>query len=178
LTGHTEFALLAEIAGLVEKYGPDAFEHLAQKISSPEFSEALSSILSAFVRQARGEGLERRVGSPREQIPKSLRPSLVALEKTDPERSRLLLGFHDRLLGGRSLPRLRDIRTFVSDVGLPLINITSRQKAIAPLIKRLQALPLEELKSALSKVDSLAPASDRTLEGWSKIILTKGRSEK
>ena len=63
-------------------------------------------------------------------------------------------------------------------MGLPPLNATARDKAIVPLTKALLPLSLEVLKARLAEVKSVSNQDDRSLEGWSNIILDKERRKK
>lgn len=175
MNNELELELLVEIAKLLKKYGPETFEILSGNLSSPEFAERLVSILSTTARVARtvrAKGLET---TERKKSPRDFRSSLVALEKTDKEKSTLLIKFYDDLMAKTFLPKLRDIQAFVEDNGLPPAKATARDKAIIPLFKALSPLPLDELRSRLSMLKPVSTKDDRSLEGWSKIILDKDR---
>ena len=70
-----DLELLIEVAKLLRKYGPDAFEKLAENLSSPEFSERLTSILSTTARTARSVKKDAQP-SERKQTPRDFRSSL------------------------------------------------------------------------------------------------------
>lgn len=166
-----EFELLIEIAKLLKKYGPEAFESLAQGLSSPEFSERLASILTASARIGRSE--QKKAESKR--MTKDFRLSVIELGETEPEKSALLLTLYDSLMAKTLLPTLREIQIYVSDMGLPPVKVTTRDKTIVPLIKTLMNLPINELKDKLSVIKPVSTQDDRSLEGWSNIILDKAQ---
>lgn len=172
-----ELELLIEVAKLLKKYGPDAFEKLAENLSSPEFSEKLTAVLSTTARIARSVKKDVLL-SEGKQTPRDFRSSLVALAKTEPEKSDLLLKFYDGLTAKTLLPTLRDIRSFVSDMGLPSLKATARDKAIVPFVKSFLPLNIEEIRAKLARINPVSSSSDRSLEGWSNIILDKERRTK
>ena len=178
MSDRPEFELLIEIAKLFGKYGPETFESLSEKLSTPEFSERLSSVLSVVAKKGRTVRPQETELTEQTRSPKDFRSSLVAAKKTDPEKSELLVNFYDGLTAKTFLPTLRDIQAFVSDTGSPPLKASTRDKAIIPLVKVLLPLPLEELKTRLSVVKSVPSQDDRSLEGWSNIILDKGRRTK
>lgn len=179
MSNKPEFELLAEIAKLLKKYGPEAFEMLSRNLSSPDFSGRLISILSTTARVARTVRRNEIGGIEHKGFSKDFRTSLVALEKTEPEKSALLTKLYDDMKAKTVLPTLRNIFAFASDNGLPSITATARDKAIVPFLKTLMPLPLLELKSKLSSIKPVPVKDDRSLEGWSNIILDKAsRTEK
>ncbi len=172
-----ELELLVEVAKLLKKYGPDAFEKLAESLSTPEFSEQLNIILSTTAKAARSVKKDVQL-SEGKQAPRDFRSSLVTLGKTDPEKSDLLIKFYDGLMAKTFLPTLRDIQSFISDTGLSPLKTTARDKAIIPLVKSLLLLSVEEIKAKLIRVKHISTTDDRSLEGWSSIILDKERRTK
>lgn len=178
MTDRPEFALLAELAKLVKKYGPGTFEALARDFSSPEFAARLTALLTTTARGAREAGIRPGPASERRHAPKDLRPSLIELGTTEVEKSELLVTFYDGLRTKSLLPTMRDIRAFASDVGLLPPTASSREKAIAPLVRALLPLSLDELKKKLSGITMAPDVDDRSLEGWSKIILGKDRTSR
>jgi len=173
-----ELELLIEIAKLFKKYGPETFESLAANFSSPEFSERLVTILSTTAKIARTAQPKGTEQAERKRPPRDFRSSLVALENAEPEKSALLVRFYDDLMAKTVLPTLRDIQAFVSDAGLPSVKATARDKAITPFLKTLVPMPLDELRTRLSDIRSVSIRDDRSLEGWSNIILDKERRTK
>lgn len=168
MTDPRELDLLVDLAKLLKKYGPEPFEILARSISSPEMAQRLVALLIGTASIARATPQRKRGAA----IP--VRDSLSALKGSDPEKYKLLTDFHQGLLAKTLLPTLRELRDFARDCELPEIRGSSRQKSISPLIKSLISLPTEELKEkfqALRRHDK----DDRSLRGWSNLILDKER---
>jgi hypothetical protein len=173
VNNNPELELFVEIAKLIKKYGPETFESLSGKLSSPGYTERLVAILSTTARIARMARVNAPETTKHQKFPRDFRSSLVALEKTDKEKSGLLIEFYDDLMAKTFLPTLKDIQAFVADHGLPPAKATARDKAIIPLFKALLPLPLDELKRRLLTLKSVSNKDDRSLEGWSNIILNK-----
>lgn len=167
-----ELDLLVDLAKLLKKYGPEPFESLAESISSPGIAQHLSGILTQVAKTGRTIPKTRREKGLKQEpsIPKSL----ITLESVEPERYQLLMNFYTNLTAKAVLPSLRDIKEFATDSGLPEVRAKSRQKAISPLISSLVKFPNEEL---IAKIQSAKryDTSDRSLEGWTNIILNKQR---
>ncbi len=170
MTENRDFDLLADVARLLKKYGPEAFEHLAENLSSPEFFERLISILRTSAKAgATVKAAKRPVR--KKQSPADFRTSIVSLR--DKEKSDLLLKFYDDLMAKTILPTLRSLQSFVSDAGLPPFKAKIREKAVVQVVKNLMVLSLEELQLLLSTIRQVPSQDDRSLEGWSNIILNK-----
>jgi hypothetical protein len=104
----------------------------------------------------------------------SIGNTLAVLQQTEPQKYELISDFYNALQTKAILPTMRDIKAFVLDCGLPEIRGDSRQKSIAPLIKRLILLPTETLSIKL-RIPKPDQKGDRSLEGWTNIILDKER---
>jgi len=167
-----EIKLLGDLIKLLKKYGIDTFSLLIDMLSTPEFNDLLVATLTKTIEVSRISKAEK---TETKRTPRDFRSSLVELGISDPEKSDLLLKFHDNLMGKNILPTLRDIQAFVSDTGLPSIKSSARSKAIVPLIKSLSELSLDELRTKIAIVKAVSSQNDRSLEGWSNIILDKER---
>lgn len=167
-----ELDLLVDIVKLLKKYGPETFDSLAELISSPGMTQQLPHILTQVEKIARTTPkTKRKTGKKRgPSIPRSL----TNLESIDPEKYQLLMKFYTDLITKRVLSSLRDIKEFAIECELSEIRAKSREKTISPLISSLIKLPNEQLKvkiQLLKKYDT----GDRSLEGWSNIILNRKR---
>ncbi len=163
-----ELSLLVDLAGLVKKYGFETFEELADTISSPEITQQLSHILMQVSNTAKTTPNAEHKKVSDYSIPKAL----IKLQSADNEKYRALIDFHGALVAKEVLPSLKDIKVFALNNGLLEITAESRQKAIGPLITSLIQIPTNQL---LDKIKSLKKygSGDRSLEGWSRIILKK-----
>lgn len=164
-----ELDLLIDLLKLRKKYGAESFELLAKALSSPEITKQLSEILANIPSKAKTpyvKGKSRR--AKKYKVPKVL----VTLERVDPQKFELLLKFYNDLVAKKVLPSLGDIRYLAEELGLPEVRAKSRQKAISPFISDLALLPHDKIKSRIQSIGAYR-TGDRSLEGWSKIILNK-----
>lgn len=177
MSGKNELDLLVELVKLVRKYGPETFESLAAQISMPEFTQRLADLLSTTAKASRAaRPSEGHFESRRPR--RNFRSSLLELEKSEPEKAAILIRLYDGLMAKTFLPTLRELKAFASDNGLPPPKATARDKAIVPLIKTLLPMSLEELKTRLQGLQPILDNDDRSLEGWSNIILSRERQSK
>lgn len=165
MTTQKELDLLVDLAKLLKRHGPETFESLATTISSPEMTQELSSILTQVARTGRKTGQKREITIPK---------SLTALESVEPEKYQLLINFYNDLTAKKVLLSLRDIQDFAANYGLAEIRAKSRHKAISPLFGSLIKLQNKQLIAIIQSVKRYS-AGDRSLEGWSNIILKKDR---
>ena len=169
-----ELELLADIAVLLKKYGPETFDKLAGLISSPEFTERLTIILGSVARTSRIT-TPKRGSVARGAKATPLRDVLQSLRKSDPQKYQMISSFHTDLIAGEILPTMRDIRSFAAEIGVRDLGASSRDKALGSLVRVLASLEIQELVAKLAKV-STVQQGDRDLEGWTSIILnTKNR---
>lgn len=165
-----ELDLLVDLVKLLKKYGQEPFESLAKSISSPEMTQHLSAILTQVAKTGRTIPKTKREARTKQRP--SVPRSLIALEKVEPQKYRLLMDFYTDLIGKIVLLSLRDIKEFAMDCGLPEVSAKSRQEAISPLIGLLIKLPNEQLTAKIQLLKKYE-AGDRSLEGWSNVILKR-----
>jgi len=164
-----EFNLLADLARLMHKYGPETFKALAQHISDQEFTNQLVELLNTTARVSRSAKRIAKKKSPKSE----LRSTLTNMAKSDTEKAALLIDLYDSLRNHRVLPTIRDMKNFAADNGLPPIKYTSREQALIPFVKSFLPLPVEDVRRYMERIRPIPSSDDRTLEGWSKIIFGK-----
>jgi hypothetical protein len=163
--------LLRDIARLLAKYGPEPFEELAAHLSGGRFLNDLLMLLetSALAGRRSTRPLGRKRKDQRES--KGLGSLLKQCEDQNPDKARALQKVYESLVSKRLLPTLRQIRDFAKDNGLPPIKATSRDKAIVPLVRGMISMPFEQIVSVLERDSHFEEKGDRTLEGWTNVIL-------
>ena len=172
MTNKNEFDLLCDLARLVKEYGPETFEHLASQMSRPEFIQQFAEIISTTAKASRVA--QPRKGRARAKKPRAdFRSLLIELRKSEPEKGAMLVQLYDGLMAKSFLPTLRDMRTFAQDNGLPFIKSSTRDKAIVPFVKTFISMPVEEIDMFLKKIHPIELRDDRSLAGWSDIILRR-----
>ncbi len=172
-----EFELLEEIARLLTKYGPETFAALAKELSSPAFSEQLATVLAAVAEAGRQAQSQQTHRPEAPSGAAKLRSLLIDLEKSEPEKARLLLGFHDDLMGKRLLPAVRDLQVFTVGIDPASPPPTGRKKLVESLIRQLLPMPAEKVRAIIASVQLMSP-EDRSLAGWTKLILDRDLSKK
>ncbi len=173
MTEERELDLLVDLARLLRKYGPEPFEALASSLSSPEHSKKLADLLASAARVGRTAGIKRPTSKARQQL-ESTRRMLESMKEADRTKYSLLFQLYQDLVEGRLLPSLRDIKRFVDDQELPEVRGTSRQRAIAALIRSLSTMTVEEISQKTERLPRLN-LDDQGLKGWSDIILGSGQ---
>jgi len=164
-----ELDLLIDLLKLRRKYGDRSFELLSKALSSPEMTKQLSEILANIPSKAKTPYVNKKSQLAKNyKVPKAL----VTLERVDPQKYELLLKFFNDLVAKTIFPSLGDIKYFAEELGLPEVRAKSRQKAISPFISSLALLPFDKIISRFQSSGAYR-TGDRSLEGWSKIILDK-----
>lgn len=158
--------LLVDLAKLLKKHGPERFASLASLVGTPDFNLHLVEALNTIASVGRTSGSAKHA----RKATVDLRSEFLELCTTDPKRGEVLLALYDGLKGKTFLSSLRDLRSFAGDRELLEIKATSRDKAVAPLVRKLAQLPTPVLESYLDELQSSSIPS-RGLEGWSNIIL-------
>jgi len=172
-----KIALLLDLAHLVKKYGPTVFSDLAGVLRDPEAVAELVSILEvAEVSGRKACVTDSRRATNRVKGGKLSVPKIISeIEKNDPAKAQVLSDFHGTLAAKRALPTLRELRSFVLDNGFKEVETRSRNRAIGQLLRDMAAHPLEDIRSMLGRIRMEDTAGDRSLEGWTNVILDKGR---
>lgn len=166
-----QISLLEDFAKLLNKHGVDAFESLANSLSSPTTTQELVEMLRIGAHAGRVARVKKRGPRPM-QDRLSVRGLLDRIRNVEPEKFELLEELHSALQRRAVLPTLRDFRDFASDFGLEPITADARQKAVNPFMRSLTNMPLSDLRKmshALQKYSNTDPG----LAGWSAIILGK-----
>ncbi|MGH9890856.1 MAG: hypothetical protein ACREA0_02490 [bacterium] len=180
MTSIDKFALLRDLANLVRKYGPTVFSDLAGFLRDPDAVAELLTILEA------AEVAGRKARVPKSRVAPtgargskgSLQNLLSELEKDQPEKAQVLSGFYGALAAKRALPTLRELRSFALDNGLKGASATSRDEAMGPLLRDLITRSREDIRSMLGRIRLEDTTGDRTLEGWTGVILDKDRTRR
>jgi len=172
MNNNKELELLADLAKLVKRHGSETFANLARQVSDPEFSKQLALLLSATAEVSRTQSKDKPTGT-KSASHLDFRASLLELESREPEKTKLLTQLYENLLAKTILTSIREISNFLQDNELPLLKVTSREKAIVPFVKIFIPLSIERVHSLLQKIRPKATSDDRSLEGWSNIILGK-----
>lgn len=180
MTSMDKFALLRDLAHLVRKYGPTVFSDLAGFLRDPEAVAELITILEAAEAAGRNARVTKARAAPggMRRGKGSVQSLLSELQKDHPEKAQVLSGFHGALAAKRALPTLRELRSFALDNGLNGVSATSREKAIGQILRDLAARHLEDVRLMLGRVRMEDATGDRTLEGWTDIILDKERTSR
>jgi hypothetical protein len=159
-----EYELLRDLAKLLKKYGPEAFEAVAKIYSSQDFNQKFASILMANATIGRKSVSNR----------KSSAIELAKIKESEPKKYEIITLFVEEFKAGRILPSLKDAKRFVAENNLPEIKAEYRLKAISQLTGSLLKLSQEELEKLFNEL-SKQGKSDSSLSQWSDII-TKGMS--
>lgn len=159
--------LLADIARLLKKHGPDAFADLAHQMKDGQLQETLVSVLDSSAKSGRRFGVKaagKRVATKRPGKPLFL----VKLEQDDPQKAAVINEIYRQLLAKTMLPSLRDIQLFAESNGLPPVTAKSRIQAVSSLLQDMASEPtarIEKLRSAIKENEN------RSLDGWAEVIL-------
>ncbi len=166
-----EIQLLKDIAELYEKHGAESFESLAHLFSNERFSKNISTILMEVYN--RSKSIDKTKKKPSKT--KSISSSIDDLKEESPEQATILLNIYDNLNDKTYLPTLKQIRLFCEDNALNPVTARSRKTAVNQLVKSLINLPMDEISKLQNVLEE--EHQDRTLDGWSSIILNKRENE-
>lgn len=160
-------AAVTDLARLIARHGSEEILRLASMMRDPtqagEIAELLESVAKADTVKKRNRANSKdpsRVGMG----------LLKQLRKESPDTHALVADIRLRLLSGNSLPTMQDVRSFAFSHGLDIGKASSRNAAVAPLLKSLSKLPLEELRGIVKELADYVP-DDRSLESWWNVIV-------
>ena len=168
------YELLGEIAKLLKKYGKETFLEVATILRNPHILSLVADSLENIAKiPPKNRGAQRRPTPIEERT--RFRESLVAIGKTEPEKSKILLLLFDLLQNKTILPSFRELIDFVGDQGLPLPKTKSRYKVIISLVKICIDFSLTDLQAFTATINLHQPHdnTDRSLEDWGKVILDR-----
>ena len=89
----------------------------------------------------------------------------------EPGKARHLVPLYEALVAKRALSTLRELRSFATDNGLEFKIGNSRDKALGPFLWCLAAHSADEIGNIVSRINYDDLSGDRTLEGWTDVIL-------
>lgn len=164
-----EINLLLDLIKIYKKYGSDAFSRLISALNDKDFLDTFTKVLENTSLMAKEKGIK-----PKETKKKKLniKDELLLLSQTDKQRSEILLFIYDKLIAKAMFTTNKHLVNFASEMGLNLVA-KSRSQNIVSLMKTLMQLPLEKLNELKIKFEVNRNNGDRSLEGWSNIILNK-----
>jgi hypothetical protein len=168
-----ELDLLLELAKLLRKYGPEAFESLSVSLKSPEITNMLSELLGGLAHEVRKtrDSTKESKGKVGRSAPDK---SLTSLKSTDPPKYSLIIDIQTDLLEKRKLPTIGDLHEFAFSLGISNIQSTSRQKVISAIINTLMRMSIEEISSKTQMIVT-HPSREGNIEGWSDFVLKKDK---
>lgn len=161
--------LLAELARLIDRYGPERFARLACVLRNPEEARELAAVVEGAL-VVRHPTNSRKGQANRPPLGSRI---LETLKKSEPEKFELLASFRDDFAAGKILPSMRQVRGFADESGIMLGSVASRDKAVTPLLRSMAALPLSRVQTLVQET-ALKQADDRSLASWSDVIMGRG----
>lgn len=174
MTDTDKFALLRDLAGLVRKHGLSAFSELAKYLRDPNSLDELVSILeSVETAGQRARRPQRRSKAKRKSSKTTIQELLTAISETEPDKAKALSTLYNAVVTKRAFPTLRELRNFATDNGLRRVSARSRDNALVPFFRDLAGRPIDDLRAILTRIRPEDGGKDRTLEGWTNIILGK-----
>lgn len=163
--------LLNDITKLLKKYGADVFYDLLNFLKDEKFSNMLAELLIKISEEGKKHNITSSKNKSKPLL--KIREQLVSLKETDNEKAEILLEFYDKIYSQGVNLKLKDIKNYASDIGFDITKIKKKDDAISNLLKHLMNYSLNELQNLLNQFKSSNVDGDRSLEGWSNIILKK-----
>jgi len=171
--------LLADLAKLLKKYGPESFESLRRLLTSGELPEEIGSILasSKHLAEEKPRPLEIRHPRPSRRSESLSLRQLSFLKISDPAKYDILERFYNQATLRRILPTRRDALDIAAELGLDVPKKATRTAVINKITLRLAYFPTEKLQSRIKEIIGRGKRT-QTLEDWADLILgQRGRPE-
>lgn len=167
-----ELSLFSDLIKVVKKYDQSTIKNLALLLKDDSFISMIDEILAkaSIYSKPKSSKVPTKI-----QQSKKFIDSLMEMSKYDSQKSTTLLEIYNQLINKEALPTMRELKNFVLDNGLPPLNASSRDKAITPFVKILSTLNTDDLIDKVNRIQKLSQKDNRSLEGWSNIILNKDK---
>jgi hypothetical protein len=165
MISETDLEILRKLSKSLSRLEPHAVKRVIFLLTEEENRAEVLDWLSKETDPSRRPQKRRR-----EDAPGVIRNKLLSMSKLDPERSSILLSFFEKLFQKSVLPTLRDIKAFSGDNCLGEIRGDSREKALLKLFTALDHVPTGNLSQLFDRLPTDLQG-DRSLEGWSRVIL-------
>lgn len=95
------------------------------------------------------------------------------VRKRDESKARSILNFIQIYNNKSAFPTIRSVRDFAVDNGLAEIKVSSKRRAIIPIVNDLISRQTNEIEEIISSIRVRDIEVDRTLEGWTNVIFDK-----
>ncbi len=181
MTNKNGYDLLIDLAKLLKKYGSDTFLSLADKLSNQEIFSTISNILYTTAKNKPYVSAIKK--KQKKTIGIQIQELLESTRNMEPDKFNLLSDFYNRFISKTIFPSIKDIKAFVVNNKIQIPEIKSRDRAALNLIEYLSKLPsdkisiMTDIKVKLSTINKKED-SDRSLQGWTDIILKNKPREK
>ncbi len=171
---HIDAELIYDLAKLVQKHGPEAFEKLGSLLANSAFSLELSRVLrEAGTIDSDPNGARKKHSS----ITKA-RNRISEITASDPERGTILTHLHELIAINKTVPT-ESLRDYANRSGMPRFSTSDRQRIAGRMLSLFADLPLDQLQKHADNLKRLSEEShgDRSLQGWANIIFDGNRKK-
>ena len=158
--------VLTELNRIVDRYGPDSVTRLASLIRDPQFADDIATALENAVERAP----QSRVRAKSRSTDRIGMGVLNELRESDPQKHAAIAEFRERLISGTLLQSMNDIRQFTRMHDLVIGKASSRNAAIAPLLRSIAELETPAILALLESITGFE-VNDRSLERWRELIV-------
>ncbi|MDD5363281.1 MAG: hypothetical protein PHN88_14225 [Ignavibacteria bacterium] len=173
-----EIQLLNDILKCINKYESKTLIDLLHLLNEDNFFKTITATLDKLSLLNRNTK-KIKTGNNNSELKNPIKflDTLVEIGRYDKEKADILTELYYKIKQKEILVSLREMKNFVLDSGLPPLKTTSREKAIIPFLKILLTLNIDDLKNKIEKIYNNSTKQDRSLKGWSDIILKNDSNE-
>jgi hypothetical protein len=161
-----DIKMLAEINRIVDRYGPESVNRLASLIRDPQFADNMATVLERMAESATPREARARPRS-HDRIGMGV---LNELRDSDPQKHAIVADFRERLIAGSLLKTMNELRQFARARDLGIGKASSRNAAIAPLLRSISEWETPAIIDLLDSMTS-SGSDDRSLERWRDLIV-------
>ena len=160
--------MLDALDRLIARYGPRPVTRLAELIRDPQQAKDLAAALESAAARA----------SQRKSRAKSHRTDRVGmavlndLRMSDPRKHAIVAEIRHQLISRSILPSMDELRRFARMHDISIGKASSRNAAIAPLLRSLSQLSTPEIELLRDSVIQ-SEVNDRSLDKWRDVIVRR-----
>lgn len=161
-----DIKILAELNRIIGKYGSESVNRLASLIRDPQFADNMATVLEHMAERAP----QREARAKPRSLDRIGMGVLNDLRDSDPQKHAVVADFRERLISGSLLKSMSELRQFARAHNLDIGKASSRNAAIAPLLRSISEWETPAIINLLHSTVNSDP-DDRSLERWRDLIV-------
>jgi CDP-glycerol glycerophosphotransferase (TagB/SpsB family) len=166
--------LIGDLGRLAAKYPSDDWRALLSALNDKESRDQVAALLEELISSSSRQGTRTVKQS---SILPDLRERLEHLNKSEPDRARILNDLWLRLRSKELLPDMPSVRSFAENIGIKELTVKKREQAVPAIVLHLARLAQSDFDSTLASALGGRNADiDEDYGRWVEMILGSGPS--